>query len=101
MVASGTVNAGNAVTALKKHGTGAAEHLAEKLEVAKAEGKTKVTKKTLAEPKRDLVALGIGWIVMNHKEGGDVDLAVGLLSELTSTPVADICARFQAAVARG
>lgn len=95
MVASNEISASNAISAIRKHGAGAAAHLTGRIQEAKAAGKSKVTKKTLA-PQRDLVADGMAWIKGNA--GGDDSYAlVGLLSHLTGAPYADIAARFEAA----
>jgi len=91
MVAAGEVSASNAIAAIRKHGAGAAEHLAGRIATAKANGKTKVTKKTLT-PQRDLVADGAAWILENCPSVSYNEVA-GLLAHLTGTPHADIAAR--------
>lgn len=98
MVASNEISASNAISAIRKHGAGAAAFLAGRIEEAKAGGKTKATKKTLAPPQRDLVADGMAWIRDNYAEGDAYQLA-GLLAHLTGAPMADIATRLEAAVA--
>lgn len=97
MVSSGDVSASTAVKTIKQHGANAGKVLTEGLATAKASGKSKVTKSTLAPPKRNLLDEGIDWI---KAEGGwsvlpDTKLAE-LLSHLTKTPVADVTARLNA-----
>jgi ParB family transcriptional regulator, chromosome partitioning protein len=101
MIEAKKVSTTTAIKMLKKHGAATADVLDQKFADAQARGKKKVTAATLA-PQRDLVALGMGWLAMHHDDADAsrvYDVAVGMLSELTGTPVADICARFQAATA--
>jgi len=97
MVASGQISASNAISAIRKHGAGAAAFLTGRIEEAKANGKTKATRKTLA-PQRDLVADGAAW-VRENAPGIDANQLAGLLAHLTGTPLADIAARLEAAAA--
>jgi ParB family transcriptional regulator, chromosome partitioning protein len=96
MVMAGGVSATTAVDTLKAHGSKAADLLGGKLEVAKAAGKTRVTKKDIA-PKRNLLDDGIDWI---KSEGAwqvlpDQKL-VGLLAHVTGTPADAITTRLNA-----
>jgi ParB family chromosome partitioning protein len=83
MVESGEVSAANAVTAIRKHGDKAAEVVGEKLTSAKASGKKKVTKKSLA-PKSDVLKTALEWA--NREPLMDryhADTVSALLSHLT------------------
>ncbi len=88
MVEAGQVSAGNAVRAVKKHGSKAAEVLGGQLATAQSNGKAKVTARALA-PKRDFLAEGVAWLKANHFNAGDAK-SVALLAALTGSTEDDV-----------
>ncbi len=95
MVEAGEVSLSNAAEALRKHGGKASEVLGEKLAGAQAEGKAKVTKKTLKGPKRNLLSDGVAWIKGRVLTEGQEATAVALLGVLAGVEEAAILEKLQ------
>lgn len=86
MVESGQISAANAVAAVEKHGNKAADFIEEKLTVAKAAGKTKVTQASLAPKKNKVLEAGLDYI--EETEGAGT--LIGLLAHITKVSVEEI-----------
>lgn len=89
MVEAGEVSAANAVATVKAHGEKASGELADKLVVAKAAGKTKVTAASL-KTKVSVVDLGVGWIANQLHQAHAREPLVALLSHVSGVEVAVI-----------
>jgi len=86
MVADEKVSATLAIATLRDHGETAIAKLEAGLVTAKANGKSKVTKKTLAAPKVSVVDKGLEWIA----ENGNQETSFALLSHLTGKSIAQL-----------
>ena len=91
MVESGQISAANAVAAVEKHGNKAADFIEEKLTVAKAAGKTKVTQASLAPKKNKVLEAGLDYI--EETEGAGT--LIGLLAHITKVSVEEIEAKLK------
>ena len=91
MVESGEISASNAVAAVEKHGSKAAEFIEQKLTVAKASGKKKVTQAALAPKKNKVLEAGMDYIEQTEGAG----TLVGLLAHITGVSVDDIEAKLK------
>lgn len=82
MVEAGSVSASNACDAIKRHGNKAADLLDEKLQIAKAKGKTKVTKTTIKANTNKVLDEGLTYI---KEMSGGYEL-VNMLAHLAHVP---------------
>jgi len=95
LVESGQISAANAVAAVEKHGSNASNFIQEKLDVAKAAGKTKVTKAVLAPKKNKVLEAGLDYIEKCLLLQEDPAPLFGLLSHLTDVSVEEIQAKLK------
>lgn len=95
MVESGQISAANAVAAVEKHGSNAASFIEEKLTVAKAAGKTKVTKAVLAPKKNKVLEAGLDYIEKALFLKEDPTPLFGMLAHLTDVSIEEIQAKLK------